>query len=164
MIGNLARRHFSYNAWAHRRVWDCVAQVSDDLWTQSVGYSLGSLQSQYVHVLSVDRRWFARLKGEAPPAALSIEAFPTREILWAAWERAEAYHRAFLADVTDEELAMEIEYDLPHRGGPKRNTGWEILAHVVNHGTDHRGQILATLHGLGAPTVEQDMMFFLWES
>jgi uncharacterized damage-inducible protein DinB len=38
------------------------------------------------------------------------------------------------------------------------------LAHVVNHGTDHRGQILATLHGLGAPTVEQDMMFFLWES
>jgi len=37
----------------------------------------------------------------------------------------------------------------------------ETLLHVVNHGTDHRAQILAMLHGMGAPTVAQDLLFYM---
>jgi uncharacterized damage-inducible protein DinB len=36
----------------------------------------------------------------------------------------------------------------------------EILWHVVNHGTDHRAQILQLCYVYGAPTFEQDMFFF----
>jgi uncharacterized damage-inducible protein DinB len=40
---------------------------------------------------------------------------------------------------------------------------WQILAHVVNHGTDHRAQVLDLLHRLGAPNVEQDLIYYLWD-
>ncbi|MBE2271224.1 MAG: hypothetical protein IAE80_23520, partial [Anaerolinea sp.] len=36
---------------------------------------------------------------------------------------------------------------------------WKLMLHVVNHGTDHRAQVLAMLHSLGAPTFAQDMVF-----
>ena len=53
---------------------------------------------------------------------------------------------------------------MPHRyPEPKQTTRREVLIHVVNHGTDHRAQILARLHELGAPTLEQDLMLYLWE-
>jgi uncharacterized damage-inducible protein DinB len=52
---------------------------------------------------------------------------------------------------------------MPSRGGAKQSARWEILAHVVNHGTDHRAQILSLLFQLGAPTVEQDLILYLWE-
>ncbi len=35
-------------------------------------------------------------------------------------------------------------------------TRWEALVHIFTHGTDHRAQILSMLHGLGAPTFNQD--------
>jgi uncharacterized damage-inducible protein DinB len=40
---------------------------------------------------------------------------------------------------------------------------WQVFAHVANHGTDHRAQILRLLHDLGAPTFSQDFMIYLWE-
>jgi uncharacterized damage-inducible protein DinB len=40
---------------------------------------------------------------------------------------------------------------------------WQILAHVANHGTGHRAQILRLLDDLGAPTFDQDLIIFLWE-
>ena len=36
---------------------------------------------------------------------------------------------------------------------------WQVLVHVVNHGTDHRAQILRILHELGVKTQSQDFIF-----
>ena len=56
-------------------------------------------------------------------------------------------------------MAIAGRYSEPQRTGRR-----EVLLHMVNHGTDHRAQILARLHELGAETVEQDLMLYLWES
>jgi hypothetical protein len=33
---------------------------------------------------------------------------------------------------------------------------------MVNHGTDHRAQILRVLHDFDAPTFDQDLIIHLW--
>jgi uncharacterized damage-inducible protein DinB len=38
-----------------------------------------------------------------------------------------------------------------------------VLLHVVNHGTDHRAQILGMIDRMDGPTIEQDLIFFLRE-
>ncbi len=70
---------------------------------------------------------------------------------------------SYLETLDEELLNAILEYDVPHRGGLKRNTRWQILLQGVNHGTDHRAQVLALLHQLGAPTLEQDFMIYLWD-
>jgi uncharacterized damage-inducible protein DinB len=40
---------------------------------------------------------------------------------------------------------------------------WQVLLHVVNHGTDHRAQILRQLHDLGLKTTSQDYIFYVYD-
>jgi len=39
---------------------------------------------------------------------------------------------------------------------------WQVLIHVVNHGMDHRAQILRLLHDLGVKTTSQDYIFYAY--
>jgi uncharacterized damage-inducible protein DinB len=40
---------------------------------------------------------------------------------------------------------------------------WQVLIHVINHGTDHRAQILRILHDLGVKTTSQDYVFYVYD-
>lgn len=40
---------------------------------------------------------------------------------------------------------------------------WQVLLHVVNHGTDHRAQILRLLNDLGVKTGPQDYIFYVYD-
>jgi len=158
-----AKALIGYNQWAHQRVWDCIATLDDEQFVRDVGYSWGSIRAQVVHVMSVDRRWFARLQGGRMPDHLKPEDFATQAAVRDTWDQIQVGIRQTLADLDERHMNHVLTYDMPHRGGIKSSTAAEIIAHVVNHGTDHRAQILAMLHMLGAPTVEQDMMFYFWE-
>jgi len=38
---------------------------------------------------------------------------------------------------------------------------WQVLLHVVNHGTDHRAQLLRSLNDMGLKTTSQDFIFYV---
>lgn len=157
------RTIFDYNLWTHDRVWDCIMQLSDEQFVQEFDYSTGSIRNHVVHVMSTDDRWLARVAGIELPARLNAADFSTRAAARARWDAIQANNRAFVQSLTETDLDRVVTYDLPHRGGIKHDTVWQIIAHVVNHGTDHRSQILSLLYRLGAPTIEQDLMMYLWK-
>lgn len=163
MNADAIRLLHDYNRWAHHEVWRCIESLSDEQFTAETGYSIGSLRNHAVHVMGVDQRWFARLRQIEIPARLEYADFSTRAQARQRWDEIERENAGYLATLTDADLHEMIEYDMPHRGGWKRQPRWQILLHVVNHGSDHRAQMLAQLHRLGGPTVEQDLMFYLWQ-
>lgn len=159
-----AHQLIDYHFRAHRQVWACIEALPDEAqFIQHVGYSMGSLRAHAVHTMFVDWRWIRRITGETLPAAPNAEAYPTRADVRAQWDTIETEIRAAFEALTTDDLARVIEYDMPHRGGVKRSAVWQIVSHLVNHGTDHRAQMLATLHLVGGKTIEQDMMFYFWE-
>lgn len=159
----MIRTLFDYNLWAHERVWAGILTLDDERFARPFEYSLGSVRSQAVHVLSVDNRWLARVAGQAVPDRLEPDAYPSAASLYADWVRMTAGQRQIVTGLSDEQLGGDFHYEMASRGGLKSNARWEILAHVVNHGTDHRAQILSLLYQLDAPTVEQDLILYLWE-
>lgn len=77
------------------------------------------------------------------------------------WDRVEQRVRAYLADLQDEML-----FDMPIKE-PDEDQGlivWQVLLHVVNHGTDHRAQLLRTLNDLGVKTTSQDYIFYVYDN
>ena len=40
---------------------------------------------------------------------------------------------------------------------------WQVLLQLVNHGTDHRAQLLRCLHDMGIKTVSQDYIFYAYD-
>ena len=153
---------FEYNYWAHRLVWDCAMHLTDEQFGQHRDYSIGSVHQQFVHIMSVESLWFSRLHGESPTVLFNIADYPTREAVRSKWDEIEGNLRGYLGQLQSNNLMQIISYK-SIKGVSHRMTVIGILSHVINHGTDHRAQILPVLYDLGAPTVEQDMIYFLLE-
>ncbi len=163
MNADTIRALLEYNYAAHRRLWDGILPLTDEQFVQDVAYSIGSVRNHMVHLINVDLRWLARLQHAPLPERLSEADFTTSEATRQKWSEVETAMLEYAAGLRDADLDETIHYDMPHRGGAKNNLRWQILVHVVNHGTDHRAQVLPILHRLGAPTFEQDLMIYLWD-
>ncbi|MCY4464229.1 MAG: DinB family protein [Chloroflexi bacterium] len=153
-----------YHYGMYDRIWDIVQELSPQQFVAESDYSLGSLRNQLLHVIEVDNRWLARLQNLPLPDFLTESDFPDQAALRPTWDSIRADVLAYTDALTTNDLEEVVELDFPHRGGNYRNLRWQILLHVVNHGTDHRAQILARLHELGASTLEQDLILYLWSA
>lgn len=148
---------FDYNYALYDRVWASVMTLTDAQFTQDDPYAHGSVRNQLVHVAVIDTRWVRGLQGDPNARYFDVDPadYPTRETVHAFFQTAAAAAKAYIA--TLDEAALEQAAP----GMPEAQ--WQVLLHLANHGTDHRAQILRTLHDLGAPTFPQDLIIYLWQ-
>lgn len=163
MNADSIRSLYAYHIAANRRLWDeGVMALTDAQYTQDIPYSLGSVRNHLVHCVSVDQRWFARLRQVDVPERLEAADFPDRARLRETWDEVEVMMQNYVDNLTEAQAAATLRYPTGRRGLTS-SLAWRILVHVVNHGTDHRAQLLRMLHEFGAPTFEQDMMIYWWD-
>lgn len=150
----VVRAMLDYNYTQHRRVWDSINALADEQFTQHVPYSHGSIRDHMVHLAATDSRWLRGLQGQpdARSFRLNPDDYPTRDSVRALCDGAAADVMAYI-NTLDEAAAL---YQPP--GMPM--TVWQTLLHLANHGTDHRAQVLRALHDFGAPTFDQDLVFY----
>lgn len=155
-----AFRHFyDYHFAENRKIWDrYVVQLSDEQFTQHADYSRGSVQDQILHLISCDTAWFSGLRSVDIPDDINPADFPDRESIRAHWDKVEQMMRVYLAELRDDML-----FHTPLEGEDKDLIVWQVLLHVVNHGTDHRAQLLRQLNDLGVKTEYQDYIFYVYE-
>jgi uncharacterized damage-inducible protein DinB len=150
------RTLYNYNYWAHRHVWDdCIVHLTDEQFTRDIGYSWRSIHGQVVHTMSAEWIWLSRLEGISPTSMFKNEDYPDRSVVRAKWDEIETQVRAYMDRLLDTQLDEIVHYQNTS-GQSYSKKRFEILAHLANHGTDHRAQILAMLYQLDAPTIGQD--------
>jgi len=162
MNADAFRYLYDYHFAENRNLWDrYVTLLSDEQFTQNVDYSHGSVREQIVHLMSVDDVWFSELRGVEPAEPFPPAISDDRAIIRAHWDGVEQGMRAYLADLQDEML-----FDKPIQE-PEEDQGltvWQVLLHVVNHGTDHRAQLLRLCHDLELKTTSQDFIFYVYDN
>ena len=163
MNADSIRTLHTYNYAQHRRLWESILMLSEAQFTQEFDYSIGSIRNHMVHVMSVDERWLARVQDAPAPDRLDPAPFDSRRAVFEYWVGVERRVLDCVAGLDDAQLLRDVTYPVSRFPEPVTNTVWEILVHMVNHGTDHRTQVLALLHRLGAPTFEHDLIIHLWE-
>lgn len=148
--------HFAENRslWVHY-----VIPLSDEQFLRPSAYSIGSVRNQMVHLMNVDNTWFSPLCGEEVPDWLKPEDFPDRAHIRAYWDEVERRIREYLSNLRDDML-----FTKPFPEGEDENLVlWQVLIHVVNHGTDHRAQVLRLIHDLEVKTPPQDFIFYVYD-
>jgi uncharacterized damage-inducible protein DinB len=146
------RQLYDYHFTLNHRVWNhSVMALTDDQYLQPAAYSVGSVRNQMVHMMNIEDRWFSGLRGVEIPWVIDVESYDTRARLRPVWDQVEANIQGYLDQLTDDDLTRD--YD----DGTFQI--WQILLHVINHGTDHRAQSFVLLNNLGAPTFPQDYAF-----
>jgi uncharacterized damage-inducible protein DinB len=153
MNADAFRQLYDYHFAANRRLWEQgVRPLTDAQFRQKLPYSLGSVRNQVVHMLNIDDRWFCGLRGLEAPGILNPVYFGAPAKVRDRWDQVEADMREYLGRLDDAELARPIDHHA---------TVWQVLFHVLNHGTDHRAQVLAMLAQLGVSGYAQDYYLYL---
>ncbi|NUQ27181.1 MAG: DUF664 domain-containing protein [Acidobacteriaceae bacterium] len=152
-----------YNYWARDRVLDAVGAITPEQFIRPMGNSFGSVRDTIAHICSAERIWITRLKGEKLQAIQKPERFPDVDAARKEWAALEVEIREQLASLGPNAVERTIEYqDL--RGNDQADPLWQMLQHMVNHGTYHRGQITTMLRQMGvAPPKSMDLISFYRE-
>lgn len=139
----------TYNRWANRRLYAAAAALDDDRYRQAVGVYFRSVHGTLNHLLVADRIWMHRLQGSGEqPRALDVILFEDLASLTAARALEDERIVSFVASLAETALDAVCEYRTLN-GTPQRQPLREILAHLFNHQTHHRGQAHAALTCLG---------------
>lgn len=162
------RTMHTYHAALYARLWESLDTLTDAQFVEHIPYSIGSLRNHVIHLASVEQRWFARVVGTPLPERLVYEDYMTRKAARAVWDVAAARVRTALDQLTEADMARMVTYQVRRIDPVERlfeatTAVWQILLHVINHGTDHRSQMLRILHDFGAPTFEQDAVIYWWD-
>jgi uncharacterized damage-inducible protein DinB len=154
---------FAYNEWANERVLAAAARVAPEQLFAAVGLTYGSLMGALVHVLAAEVVWRMRIaEGVSPPALLIEENFDSLDALVARWQEEREAMRTFLAGLTDEALSEPVRYRTT-KGEAHENTLWQLLVHVVNHGTQFRAEAAVALTNDWQSPGDLDFIAFLRE-
>ena len=153
-------RLYEYHIWANHQVWDCLESITPEQFTEDSEYSTGSLQKQLYHLMGTDAYVLTLLNLEIPGGHLNEEDYVEIAPMRTKWDAIEAKIKEGLADLSDESLQALVP--VPTDGDTTVEVPlWEGHASIINHGTNHRAQILMQLHNLGGKTVEQGLYFFM---
>jgi uncharacterized damage-inducible protein DinB len=146
---------FAYDRWATRKVLDALDGIDPAAWARTDVVGERGLGSILVHHLGSSQRWRILFEARATEERVKpeLEPLPTIDELRARWESEWAAVDAWLQSLTDEFVANA------HEGVPV----WQLLVHVVNHGTQHRAEAAALLTADGRSPGELDLFDYAEE-
>jgi uncharacterized damage-inducible protein DinB len=153
---------YDYNAWADHRTLDACKELSEDQLTRDLGSSFRSIRDTLVHIMLVEWLWLERWHGRSPSAYPPNSEFPHLDSIRARWSQIERDLLDYIASLTPEEVQRVVQHKTT-AGVPQAAPLWQMLQHLVNHGTYHRGQIATMLRQLGAKPLATDLIFFYRE-
>ena len=153
------RSLYAFNRWANAAVLAAVEGLSAEEYARDLGSSFPSVRDTVVHLLSAEWIWLERWHGNSPRAMLNPPDFADLAAVRARWAEVEEGQTSLLARLTAAELAAPLSY-VNTRGERWTYPLWQMLAHVVNHSTYHRGQLVTMLRQLGKTAPSTDLLLF----
>ena len=143
---------FAFDRWATERVLAALDGLDETVWTATQVVDERGLGGILVHHLGATQRWRHGLAEDGIESRPEKEPLPSPAGLVATWAAEFPAREAWLAGLDDAWLARSDEGVL----------FWQMLAHVVNHGTQHRSEAAAILTQAGHSPGDLDMIDF-WE-
>ena len=149
------KAHFSkmaeYNAWANARLYAAARSLPDEAYRKNVGAFFGSLHGTLNHLMVTDRIWMRRFTGVGDhPDKLNAIMFDDLVSLELARKEEDNRIIRYVDGLREEDIDKDLSYATT-KGVPHRNRLGDVLAHLFNHQTHHRGQAHTILTILGIP-------------
>lgn len=144
----------AYTIWANQKMFDCIGSLPEEQVKQEIASSFPSLYKTILHMWDAEAIWWQRLKLvekiERPSDVFDgtfeelAKKLQQQSILWKEWvdkaTEAQLQHVFFYRNTKREEFKQPV---------------YEMLLHISNHGTYHRGQLVTMLRQLGVDKIPQ---------
>lgn len=141
---------FAYDRWATGKILAMAAMVPCDEWEESNRIDRRGLGGIMTHQLGAHERWRAGWQGLDSAERRETGPLPSAADLADAWTAEWAATDAYLASLGDDDI----------RGPYEDLILWQTMAHVINHGTQHRSEAAVLLTIMGRSPGDLDLIDF----
>ena len=148
-----------YQQWANDRLFAALGGLDPALLNSPQGLFFDSIHHTTDHIMQVGWLWCARLRGEPYQADF-------KRILYPDWNQLIEVTQSQCADLSlwlearDEAFFDERLAFTSSNGQAREMWVRDVLTHVMNHQTHHRGQISAVITRLGGSAPEMDYFYY----
>lgn len=149
-----------YNHWANARLYDAVATLPDAEYRRQRLSFFKSIHGTLNHLLVADRIWLSRI--EPPQVAMPLNSilYEDLDALRAARQAEDRRLVALMAVMSAETLSGDLHYT-NNSGAPFATPMAQVLGHLFNHQTHHRGQAHDQLSQTEVAPPELDLIYYL---
>jgi uncharacterized damage-inducible protein DinB len=173
---------YAYNRWANERLFSALEKLNHHQFTAAILSSFPSVRETVFHILFAEWLWLKRWQGTSPRSTLAdpdaspatwstltpggVQAMKELETLAALKSFAESIEQErqeFLHGLNEDVLHAPLHFS-DMAGAPYSEPLVQLMQHLVNHGTYHRGQVITMQRQIGAETVALDMLYFFREA
>lgn len=158
-----AKELFGYASWATARFFRAAEALTPEQLTALIESSFPSILGTLAHMVGAEWIWLRRWQGENPSAIPDWVGQPALEDLAARLAAIEEERASFLGRLTEADLERVVSY----RGLDGQTFSHplgDLLRHVVNHATYHRGQLATMLRQVGQAPPNTDFVRYLRET
>ena len=137
----------NYNVWANTAICNYLSTADDHLFHEPVSGSFPTLKDLLVHMWGAELLWFKRLNGDSPTSFAADSTNLARAQLLDALISESTKFPDFIAQLDDAALTQSTRYARLNGEQYEQPTA-DILQHVFNHSTYHRGQLVVYARAL----------------
>jgi uncharacterized damage-inducible protein DinB len=147
----LLQQYAAYNIWANKTIFDRLSKLNDEQVHKEIASSFPSVYKTTVHMWQAEFEWWQSLKLVENPIFISetftgsfaeaVAGLASQSQQWAAWVDAATEPQlthVFAFVRNKEQFKMKVN---------------DMLLHLFNHATYHRGQLVTLLRQLGEDKV-----------
>jgi uncharacterized damage-inducible protein DinB len=148
----------AFNRWADARFFEALSQLSPEQYGRDLQSSHGGIHGTLAHIVGVEKGWLRRWQRQPETAASPLRQMRSLTELRADWEDVCAAMDQFLATLDD--LKLQETLETTTLAGTFTAPYWQMIQHVVDHSSYHRGQIVTMLRQLGVTPPSTGLMRF----
>jgi uncharacterized damage-inducible protein DinB len=156
----LLRELFDYHYWARDRQLEACADLTGEQFLRPMGNSFPSIRDTLAHLVAAEWLWLERWRGRSPRSLLPPEEFPTPAAVRERWRAVETEMKQYLDGLREEALDSSFSY-VNTRGETWTYALRDMLLHLLNHQSYHRGQVATLLRQSGIRPPQVDLLFAL---
>ncbi|WP_164669328.1 DinB family protein [Virgibacillus doumboii] len=155
---------FEYHIWANNKVFDRLLELPDGIYNQKVESVFESLSAVVSHMYTTDILWLGLISGDSNEEVWEAAGQAWKEVKGKSAEQTKELYNTLGEQYKEMISKRDKSLHLKHpKFGELDTTMLELVQHVVNHGTYHRGNITAMLRQMGYAGVSTDYIFYLYD-
>jgi len=143
----------SYNVWANHKICFQLQQMDEKLWYADTASSFSSLYKTILHMWDAESVWWQRMRLHESIVVPSQSFEPSFKDACNGLIHQSMQWEPFISDVMDEAALNSKLIYKNAKGQEFFQPVSEVLMHVFNHGTYHRGQLVTMMRLLGETNI-----------
>jgi uncharacterized damage-inducible protein DinB len=148
----LLQQYVAYTIWANEKMYGAISKLTEEQVLQPVNSSFKSIHHTLLHMWDAEGIWWQRMKLQEQITVPSSQFNGTTAELHQKMKQQHELWKEWVDNATEAALQHEFIYHNNKREQFKQPI-WQMLLHIANHGTYHRGQLVTLLRQLGVEQI-----------